>query len=60
MTKHAAVLNHVATVVRPALRQYLAAERSLTEALASEDADSIATAHEDVIEATARNSLGRA
>src|SRR5215831_14573575 len=43
------VLDHVATVVRPALRQYLAAERSLTDALVSKDADAIATARQDVM-----------
>jgi hypothetical protein len=32
------ILYHVAAVVRPALRKYLAAEQGLTDALQSEDA----------------------
>jgi hypothetical protein len=43
------VLDHIATVIRPALRKYLAAEKSLTDALASKDADAIATARQDVM-----------
>ncbi len=43
------VLDHVATVVRPALRQYLAAERSLTDALASKDSNTIAATRQDVM-----------
>jgi hypothetical protein len=43
------VLDHIATVVRPALRKYLAAERVLTDALRSKDPDTIATARQDVM-----------
>jgi hypothetical protein len=43
------VLDHIATVVRPALRNYLTAEKSLTDALASKDANAIATARQDVM-----------
>jgi hypothetical protein len=44
-----AVLNHIATVVRPALRKYLAAEKSLTNALISKETETIATARQDVM-----------
>jgi hypothetical protein len=43
------VLDHIAAVVRPALRKYLAAENSLTEALQSKDAAAVDTARKDVM-----------
>jgi hypothetical protein len=41
------ILDHIAAVIRPALRKYLAAEKALTEA-ASQDARAIEAAREDV------------
>jgi hypothetical protein len=43
------ILDHVADVVRPALRNYLAAEGALTEALETKDAAAIGTARQDVM-----------
>jgi hypothetical protein len=43
------ILDHIATVVRPALRKYLAVEKELTEALGSNDAVAIGTARQDVM-----------
>lgn len=43
------ILDHLDAVVRPALRNYLAAERELTEALKSNDATRIGTARRDVM-----------
>jgi len=42
------ILDHIATVIRPALRKYLAAEKALTEAVLSQDARAIEVAREDV------------
>src|SRR3984957_5618474 len=42
------ILDHIATVIRPALRKYLAAEKALTEAVLSPDARAIEAAREDV------------
>lgn len=43
------ILDHVATVVRPALRKYLTAEEALTAALASRDADAAVGARQEVM-----------
>jgi hypothetical protein len=43
------VLDHIATVVRPALRRYEAAEAALTNALTSNDAKAAETAREEVL-----------
>jgi hypothetical protein len=43
------VLDHVAAVIRPALRNYLAAETALTDALKSKDADAVGTARQNVM-----------
>jgi hypothetical protein len=43
------ILDHIATVVRPALRKYLAAEQGLTDALQSEDGGAACTARQDVM-----------
>jgi hypothetical protein len=43
------ILDHIAGVVRPALRKYLAAEKALTEALESKDVGAVATARQDVM-----------
>ena len=45
---HAAILDHIAAVIRRALRKYLAAEKALTEAVLSQDARAIEAAREDV------------
>ena len=42
------ILDHIAAVIRPALRKYLAAEKALTEAVLSQDARAIEAAREDV------------
>jgi hypothetical protein len=44
-----AILDHIAAVVRPALRKYLAAENALTNALESKGANAGATARQDVM-----------
>jgi hypothetical protein len=43
------ILDHIAGVVRPALRKYLAAEKALTVALESKDAGAVSTARQDVM-----------
>ena len=43
------ILDHIATIVRPALRRYQAAEKALTDALASGDAKVANAARQDVI-----------
>jgi len=43
------ILDHIANVIRPALRNYAAAEEALTEALESNDAAAIATARQNVM-----------
>jgi hypothetical protein len=43
------VLDHIATVVRPALRRYIAAEAALTNAVTSNDANAAETAREEVL-----------
>jgi hypothetical protein len=43
------ILDHIATVVRPALRKYLAAEMALTDAIESRDAGAATTARQDVM-----------
>ncbi len=43
------ILNHMANVVRPALRKYLAAEQGLTDALQSEAGGGACTARQDVM-----------
>jgi hypothetical protein len=43
------ILDHIATVVRPALRKYLAAEKALTDAIESGDAGTATTARQDVM-----------
>ena len=43
------ILDHVAGVVRPALRKYLAAEKALTAALESKDAGAVSIARQDVM-----------
>jgi hypothetical protein len=43
------ILDHVADVVRPALRKYSAAEESLSDALRSGDAGAACTARQDVM-----------
>src|SRR5260370_6290839 len=43
------ILDHIAGVVRPALRKYLAAEKALTDALESKDAGGADTARQDVM-----------
>src|SRR5262245_45271493 len=45
------ILDHVATLVRPAMREYLAAEDALTDALASNDARTIDAARQGVMHA---------
>ena len=40
------ILDHIANVVRPALRNYCEAEKELTEAVKSKDLDAIATARQ--------------
>jgi hypothetical protein len=42
------ILDHIADTVRPVLRKYMAAERTLTDALDSNDAAAIAAARQDV------------
>ena len=42
-------LNHIAEVVRPALRKYLASEKKLAEALESKDLVAIETARQEVM-----------
>src|SRR5260370_16606166 len=43
------ILDHVAAVVRPALRNYLADERALTDAIVSNDHEAACTARQDVM-----------
>jgi hypothetical protein len=43
------ILDHIATVIRPALRKYVIAERELTDALASQGTDAIVTARQEVM-----------
>jgi hypothetical protein len=43
------VLDHIAGIVRPALRKYLASEEGLTAALSSGDANAAASAREEVM-----------
>jgi hypothetical protein len=43
------ILDHIATVVRPALRRYQAAEAALTNALTSNDAKAAETAREETM-----------
>jgi hypothetical protein len=43
------ILNHIASVVRPALRKYLEAESALTHAIESTDAVLSSTARQDVM-----------
>jgi hypothetical protein len=43
------ILDHIAAVVRPALRRYAAAEKALTDALNSKDAGAIAAARGEVM-----------
>lgn len=43
------IVDHIAGVVRPALRKYLAAEETLTAALGSGDASAATTARQDVM-----------
>ena len=40
--------HHIAAVIRPALRKYLAAEKALTESVLSQDVRAIEAAREDV------------
>jgi hypothetical protein len=42
------ILDHIAAVIRPALRKYLAAEKALTESVLSQDVRAIEAAREDV------------
>jgi hypothetical protein len=43
------ILDHIDTVIRPALRKYVIAERELTDALASQRTDAIITARQEVM-----------
>lgn len=43
------ILHHIATVVRPAVRNYQAAEKMLTDALQSGDTNTVCTAREKVM-----------
>jgi hypothetical protein len=43
------ILDHIAAVIRPALRRYLAAEDAMTAALETKDAAAIGTARQDVM-----------
>jgi hypothetical protein len=43
------ILDHIDAVVRPALREYLAAEQGMTDALQSEDDSAACTARQDVM-----------
>jgi hypothetical protein len=43
------ILDHIAAVIRPALRKYLAAEKTLTDALESNDAEAVGRARQDVL-----------
>ena len=51
------ILDHIAGVVRPALRKYLAAEKALTAALESKDAGAVSTARQDVMLAARINGI---
>jgi hypothetical protein len=42
------ILDHIAAVIRPALRKYLAAEKALTESVLPQDVRAIEAAREDV------------
>src|SRR5258708_25654103 len=43
------ILDHVASVVRPALRKYLTAEGALTDALESKNPSAVTAARQDVM-----------
>src|SRR5215470_6698874 len=43
------ILDHIAGVVRPALRKYLAAEKALTAALESKDVGAVSTARQQLM-----------
>jgi hypothetical protein len=43
------ILDHIAAVIQPALRKYLAAEKALTDALEFKDAGGAGTARQDVM-----------
>lgn len=43
------ILDHISAVVRPALRNYLAAEKALTAALVSQDKSALTLARQQVV-----------